>query len=299
MQVLTQDWLAQNQFRRYPLADWATLQDTTGTFELPLGLLVDARLFLSASAHSLTSLNIPHLYSVVGTGTTVTVTVENAGALYSATVSKSGSMVTAPLLDSQGYAYGHVTFGRADSLADVFGSYLFTQASAPLLPSLLIPYAPGVTGIRVRSEDGTLSAPLRGEVTLEAGASIVASGLSGVIRLDAEIQEQAPEPCECEEAFVPGPPVLTINGVLPDETGNIDLTEGGCVKVTPKTAEIEIEDTCSKPCISAKDMDAINALVAALTAQQAGLSAVAGDLMNRVNNLLMPLLASGTTLPEA
>lgn len=298
MQVLTQDWLAQNQFRRYPLADWATLQDTTGTFTLPLGFLVDARLFVPVAGHSLTATVLPYLYSVAGTGASVTVTVSAGGALYSATVMKGPSMVTASLVDASGYVHGHLTFGRSDALADVFGSFFFTEVSAPLLPSLLIPYAPGVTGIRVLSEDGNLSAPLRGEVVLQAGNSVTASGASGVIRLDARVLEQEPEPCECEDAFVPGPPVLTINGVLPDETGNIDLTEGGCVKITPKTAEIEIEDTCSKPCISAKDMDAINALVAALTAQQAGLSAVAGDLMNRVNNLLLPLLAAGTALPE-
>ena len=299
MQVLTQDWMAQNLFRRYPLADWATCLDSTGTFTLDSGLLADARIFVPVSVHTLSASSLPHVYTVTGDAASVVVTVSAGGALYSATVAKGTSLATASLFSLDGQAHGHLTFGRSDVLANVFGSYVFTTESAPLLPSLLIPYAPGVTGIRVRAEDGTLSYPLRGEVVIAAGTNVTASGADGGIRLDAEIPRQELEPCECEDAFVPGPPVLTINGVLPDDEGNIDLTEGGCIRITPKTAEIELEDTCSKPCISARDMDAINALVAALSAQQASLSTVAGDLMNRVNNLLMPLLASGTTLPES
>jgi hypothetical protein len=262
-------WLNQNSQRSYPLTDWATKQDITGTITLPTSFIV--ALYLPVHAGLAVE---PHLFYVQSLG--IYPTGYNIGIGYN-----DGSS-SPPLVASVNIARSTHTENRTYALAGVDdfddsvgriaigdlseidrlppGQYTFSYAGGGLETDAIWPMIRGISSFTTvngleRSEQ------IYGHVELVAyrNMRITASQVGTAapkITFSAIEGEGLNEDCICEEEVV-GPAIRTINGVEPNDSGNLRIVGDNCFVITPIENGIRIEDTCSQPCCGCEALQAV------------------------------------------
>ncbi len=250
-QILNENWLDQNADRAYPLMDGVTGLDTTATFTLPTDLLVD--LNLAAPANLDVSAFFISKVSAFGSGLIITFAVDGVADIATVTVPLDGftdfSQYTVTGLPGYTQVGGTATIGTGlAALAASAGIYTFLVATTRLLPTVISPAAPSVSSITFVDAFGG-ETQLTGAITLAAGDNALLGVAGQTISIGMETAVLIEDPCPCtDSAGRARTSIKSINGVVPDDAGNIDLVPIGCVQIETDTGAIKLKDSCATPC---------------------------------------------------
>jgi len=276
--TLNREFLAHNAVRSYPLAGDATKRPKMGgDFALPDNLLVAMRLAISASP---SEIDVNGFYI-----SRLTVYPEGANLVISyggspvgtASLSADTSYTTFPVIglnDFHGLA-GHITLGSFDRSCCWVGDYQFDHSGTKLDPDV-IQYAPNsITSITIVTPTRTRRIT-SGDVCIIGGDKIsititdddhCPSGPGGtggpgtggddgerdtVVVISRQNDDTGGRGC-----------IRLINGVGPDEDGNIDITPvTPCLKLEKEPGGITINEVCCDPCCGCEELKAITQSIA-------------------------------------
>jgi hypothetical protein len=259
-------WLNHNSQRSYPLTERATKTDTTGTIRLPDSFIV--ALYLPIHSGLAFAPNNFFIKSVLiaPTGFNVTVGYDNAGTAVDVAVANITRSNYQPNrsyalggVDNFDDCVGRIVLGVLDEVNTLPpGLYSFDRAGGELEPDTIRPMLRAVTRLRV-SNNGELSAPIYGDVTLVAGNNVritaAVVGAETEIIFDAISGANLNEECYCE---VPesGECIRCINGVCSTD-GNFVIAPDDCIQITPMSNGLKFSDTCAQPCCGCTELDAV------------------------------------------
>ncbi|HBT77024.1 MAG TPA: hypothetical protein DEB39_08880, partial [Planctomycetaceae bacterium] len=231
-------WNQFNQARRFPLLFGCNPVSRDGHFMIPDDLLVG--LYLSYGlGHGLDDPGGFYLGSLLYWRTGLSLAIhycgpgDEAGAtIAETTIDLTSERRTASLLGlNRRFFYGHVVFGTFSGLEkQPAGQWLFQPDAAPIDPFCIRPTVSEISALYVQNAGKTLG-PFYGDITLAAGERITLSVRSA----DGLLQCLEDPPSETGTEVVihadadggnggaSGSPVETINGVEPDENGNVTI----------------------------------------------------------------------------
>lgn len=267
--IVNVGWLNGNALRAYPLSEEATRRDDSDSYTLPDDFIVDFVLPVnSALDYTPDSFYLSNV-TVFGTGVTADFSYWTGT---EAALVGTISIQTSTFEQNKTYAlngegdfegvYGKVVVGSLDTLLLQAGTFNFALAGGRLEATVVVPDIRGVTGFRVL--DGTDAGDLfQGDIAFESGSNfrITRSTYGGitVLTLNAIDGEGTIAECSCEGAVTSTSPIRTINGVEPDDLGNINLVGDDCLQPIPVADEnaVQIIDECSKPCCGCPELDTL------------------------------------------
>jgi hypothetical protein len=258
-----------NSQRKYPLADFATGNDVTGSFELPDDFLVG----LDLPIHAAMDMNPGGFFirelGVFPTGFSITVSYDSVdGVVDVATASIPRTNHTRYKtynlggLEPYDDISGKVLIGRLDSIdAQPAGLWTFDIDGAPLEPDCIRPWLRGVTAIILRN-GAEESEPITGDLVLEAGTNvqlvpILVEGENPRIRVDAIEGEGLTQDCLCVGDAAETPCIQKINGIPPTDDGNFNLIGDTCFEFVQTDNGLQLVDKCCAPCCDCTDLEAI------------------------------------------
>jgi hypothetical protein len=237
------DWRVENAHRRYPFADDVTLSNG-------LDLTIPDTLFLDARLYPIGGGPRQYISSITKANSIITFNISDAAAeLASAAYSEvdipeNGEV---PVYDTYGRPAGilvstKVMLSAFSSISE--GTYEFLEADTAFAATVVIPQPSlGVRGFLLPSGE-----VVSGDAWLVGEDGIVLRREDdGSIRVDAvgnpfaEQQLCLTEETEEGQQREPYCPIKTINGIAPDEQGNISLTVGAnqsltnLIRITPQT----------------------------------------------------------------
>jgi hypothetical protein len=258
--------------RHYPLSEEATTEDTTGSFKIPDNFFVDMVIPVHAT------LNLDpgkfHILQLAVFGSGVNVSIGYDGDIAGTVSVPLASFTRNSVFFIQGVGdfsdvLGKVVIGELDTLLSLSGVYDFTVAGGRIEASVIVPDISGLSGLRIRSGDA-FSSLIQGDVAFEAGENVrldvVTIGGVSVLTINAIDGEGTIADCECDQGIAARPGIKTLNGVQPDENGNIELTGDDCLEVNPSPGDVpaeiqphtvELTDTCSKPCCGCSELETL------------------------------------------
>lgn len=289
------DFLHENSQRKYPLMDNATAQRSDEAFVIPSSFMLDMCLpvtadsggypggyFVSqiASYSSGYVLKISHT-TATGVEDIGVVTVDSASHTWGTAYLIFDITTSSTLIDPSQAERGSLVIGDLDEInLQPAGVWSFTEAETRIQPRCIIPTTPGTKGFRVRSS-GVLSELLRDVIILEPGTNVQfrVDATTNTITLDAIGDSDFLADCVCEGSRSTGDPILTINGVGPNENGDFTIQPGrDCLSVDSTSNGIIISDSCSSPCCGCQELDIINTALQVLRDQFSTLNAFAERL---------------------
>lgn len=263
-------WLNHNSQRSYPLTEWATKKDTTGSIKIPdsfiLGLYfpVSAGTAVDTKNFFISKLTISTTGFVIVLAYTDGSTVTNIAA---ATIAKS--VHTA----NQSYAVGgignfddcvgQIVIGNLDEIAALPpATYSFNYEDSALETDAIRPMLRAVTRMRVYNNN-EYSDYIYGDVTLVAGANIkidvATAGDATEITINAISDLNLNQECACAVQQV-GACIRCINGVC-TEDGNFNIANDACVSIDEIPGGLSFSDTCATPCCGCAELDAVTSQI--------------------------------------
>lgn len=259
-------WLNHNAQRAYPLTDRATKTDTTGTLTLPDSFIVG--LYFPVHAGLSFTANNFYIKSVLIAPTGFNITIGHDDGDTDVVVAGS-NIPRGGYSPNRAYALGGIG-DFSDSIGNVVlgvlddidrmpaGYYEFEKSATELEPDVVRPMIRGVTRLLVNN-NGELSAPIYGDVTLVAGTNVRidvnTAGEDTEIIFNAISGANLNQNCECDVPSA-GTCIRCINGVC-SEDGNFTFAQDSCVEISPMVGGLSFKDTCAKPCCGARELDAI------------------------------------------
>jgi hypothetical protein len=268
--VIHVGWLNQNANRAYPLSEESTRKDMTDSYALPSNLLVDMVLPINATLDYDPSGFYLSKLTVFGVGLSLEFSYWTGSAealvgivtVDQSTFTENKTYQLEGRNDFEGVV-GKVVIGSLDEVFTIAGVFEFDLAGGRIESSIIVPDIRGITGMRVLDGDdaGEL---FQGNVAFEPGSNMrfVVSDFGGVtiLTISAIDGEGTIADCACEGEAALADPIRTINGVEPDDLGNIDLIGDDCLKVTPQPGgnQVSITDDCSKPCCGCPELETLS-----------------------------------------
>lgn len=330
--LLTQslEWINSNMHRNYPIADGVIPQAVSGEY-LPASFLVDLQLIvpyvegLDASKFFVSSivrqpsafqLKIGYMIDVTtGTGfdcavsATIPLDLQFAGDSEPYAVQLAGLTSGVAPTPSSSYtngipdAYAAMRDLRGTayiaSCVDMtgIGELAFVYANAKLIPQCIYIESPAsrVSSIRFIDDYGT-DATFTNDIIIRAenGVTVNVSGQTLTFGLDADYMKAE---LDRQMADKYGNAIKSINELLPDDNGNIQLQGMDCTIVETQQAGISISNPCAKPCCDTGNVDSAEIQTALTDLQNAKevLNNYYMDLATKVNSMqarLSSLIAS-------
>jgi hypothetical protein len=262
------EWLNANSQRSYPLAEFTTKVDSTGTFTIPDSLILG----LYLPIHSGLVVYPENFYvkslSIFATGLNLEIGYWNGSSginVASATIAFSAheEYKTYSLVGEGDFVdcFGKVVFGKLDELTSLpAGSYNFIFSASQLDTDAIRPMIRGVSSLSIVNGAST-SKRLQGDISFIAGTnmSISATAITGgySITFNAISGAGLNIDCNCVDDDNLGDCIRTINGVTPDSSGNVAITGDDCTTIIGTQNGIRIEDSCSKPCCGCSELQAV------------------------------------------
>ncbi len=262
-------WLNHNSQRSYPIVDWASSEDQTGTIRIPdsfiLGMRfpVHAGLVVEPEKFYIQALGIyPNGYSIVigyddGSSSPPVVANVNISRINHQEY-RTYALAGADDFDD---SVGEIVIGKLDDI-DLLppGVYYFTPEAATLEVDAIKPIIRGISGLVVVNGSDQ-SERIYGDIELVAGDNmrIVANlveGMSPQIVFSAISGEGLNEECACEEEGV-GPCLKFINGIPPLPDGNFRMVGNKCMDIQPILNGLKFADLCSEPCCGCEELEAL------------------------------------------
>lgn len=274
------EWLNGNALRKFPIADDASCLDITGSFQLPDDFIVDLILPVSTVATFDPDGFFVSQVAVFGQGVVIVISYQSPdstpfaeGAYEVGRVAISANAHTlnkSYFIQGTGNftdTFGKITVGTLNTIINNAGVYNFDVTGTKLVATTIRPDIRGITSIRVTN--GTdVSDPIYGDVQLIAGQNI-SIGVSGSdITISAISGENLNVNCDCQTVYdtTLSPCIRTINGVLPNSNGNVNLSTSSCLSVSPVSNSssgtstqggITITDLCSTPCCTSEQINTL------------------------------------------
>jgi hypothetical protein len=260
-------WLPSNAQRPYPLADFASGWDVSGTFRLPDDFLVE--LVLPVPSGLPVDTGHFHIVSVASypAGVQLTVGYTDSGEAVPVAVAQipltgHTEFRSYPLIGigAFGDVIGLVTIGVFLSLREQpAGLFTFNPTGGQLVASAIRPIPRNVRAIRT-NVGGELSDWFTGHIELASGSNFQITPtrqLDGSLELRFDAISGAGLNDDCGCASAPGPPILTINQMGPDSNGDFKLTGNACINITTGQGRISVRDTCSEPCCGCAEAEVL------------------------------------------
>jgi hypothetical protein len=300
--VINTQWLGQNESRSYPIVDWASKQDSTGTITLPnsfivyLSLPIHSGLLIDPAKFFLKALVISPL------GYTVTVGYDDGSASPPDVAVSSIAKATHTEfryynlvgVDDFADASGYIIIGR---LVDIdllpAGRYTFEPAATNLEVDTIRPNIRNIASLTV--VNGTdRSEPIYGDVEFVAKDNMRISvvevdGSPTQIVFSAIRGEGLNEDCACDISQT-GEPVRFINGIPPGPDGNFRMVGDDCLSIDPIANGLSLSDVCSKPCCGCSELTALREQLIRFADGDATLRAHANNILaatTQLGNILL------------
>jgi hypothetical protein len=296
------DFLNANAARKYPLHEGAELWDTTHSFRIPDDFLVD--LIWPTHPDALIDPTKFHVAGVAIFASGVVLTIGYNGTPIGSTIISSSGFVhnSTYLIQGTGEfsdSVGKVVIGALDNIINNAGAFVFGPTDAPIETTAIKPALRNVSALYL--QNGTeVSDAINGDVVLRAGRNMQIRVVRGtgtdpdMIILDALDGTGLNEDCTCAEN--PDTPCIrTINGVGPDENGNLDLLPDDCILLTPNIAghSIALKDKCCTPCCGCEELTVVRTTLENVSNQINALENLQQTIAGSLTNLEVVLAASG------
>lgn len=295
------EWLNHNSQRAYPLTADSSRSDTSGSFTLPDDFLlsvylpvhygqsvVASKFFVKAVASYASGVSVTIGYDAVGGA------VDVASAVFARSTHTPYQMYALGGMGDFVDSRGHIVVGSLDQLDNQpAGMFQFDIAGGRLEPDCIRPFLRGVMSLQ--ADNGVeLSPKAYGNVRLQAGRNMritaqVEVGQDPVIVFDAISGEGLTDACVCQDAAAP---IKTVNGLGPDNNGNLQLLGDDCIDIQAAGNVITLRDLCSKPCCGCEELEAITAALEAFGDKAATLEKFLTNLDARVTQMDMSVLGS-------
>ena len=311
-QIWNVEWPNVNAQRKHPLAQDATLKDTTGTFEMPTDLIVDFVFPIHVATTPTIDPTLFHVSQVGIFGSGVVLSFAYNGETF-ATVSISSTgfvpYSTYPVIGANAFfdSRGWITIGKLENAFKSAGAFDFDLAGGRIHPGAIRPDIRAVTSITVADSNGT-SDPITGDISLRSGTNFrfrverkedfpseFPPRTRDRIYFDAIDSTEFEEDCECNDLDESAPCVRSINGINPTAEGAFQLTGSACIEIQSTGSGVRLVDKCSEPCCDCQELDAVATGLQILAQQVADLEYVSNRLETEVNATRINLLASKTT----
>lgn len=265
--VFNLSWYDHNAQRAYPLLNDSGMTDSTGSFRLPMDVIVGLTLsmystagfdaggfFISSIAFDSTGFKAEISFE----SQTVNIVVARFWAPREGhTRNKSYRVYGSDQFPS---ISGTVVIGNLEALDDQPpGQWTFQPDDCRIDPDCIIFHPLCVESLAIENNEG-VSERLSGPLTIVFGSNMQGVPVLGQgtpqLRIDAIASVGFSEPCVCAGGFTDAPCVRTINGVAA-VNGNIDLLGSGCSKVSPVAGGIQLDSSCCKPCCGCPELEVI------------------------------------------
>ena len=296
------DWLDSNAARKYPLHEEAELWDATHSFRIPNDFLVD--LIWPTHPDVLLDPTKFHVAGIAIFGSGVVLTLGYNGTPIGSTIIPVSTFAHNSTYTIQGTgeffdSIGKVVIGALDNVIANAGAFTFGPLDAPLETTTVKPALRNVSALYL--QNGTeVSDAIQGDVVLRAGRNMqirIVRGVGGapdMIILDALDGSGLNKDCACAEN--PDTPCIqTINGVGPDNNGNLDLLPDDCLQLTPNVAahSIALKDKCCTPCCGCEELTVVRTTLENVSNQLNALENLQTTIEGNLANLETVLAASG------
>lgn len=297
------EWLNTNSQRSYPLAEFSSKVDSSGTFTIPDSLLLGLYLPIHSGLVAYPESFYVKSLSIFATGLNIEIGYWNGTsgvAAASATVAfashseyKTYSLVGSDIFID---CFGKIVFGKLDELNSLpAGAYDFNFTAGQIDTDAIRPSIRGVSSVSIVNGSST-SSRLQGDISFIAGTnmSISSSGSNGNynITFSAISGQGLNIDCNCVNDNTPGDCIRTINGIGPDTSGNIAITGDDCISVSAVQNGLQLEDNCSKPCCGCTELQAVTNDLVRFGEAATGLTNFLNRLEGSVNRMNLTVLGS-------
>lgn len=256
LDVLNRSWPGVNATRAYPLVEWGSRLDATGSFRLPDDLIVGLYFPVGPAIDVDPTRFYIKTVTVFATGVSVTLGYDDG-------VSPDVAVATAALARSQfkeftpvalygvgsfAASIGKIVFGGLDGVdAQGSGQFNFARLATTLDVDAVRPQLKGVGSIGVAA-GGAEPVPLTGAVSLSLGSNlkVTVSGANS-FRIDAISGVGLNTDCDCTGLPAAAAPIRSVNGVTAPD-GKLTIAGEDCVQVSSLGAGLQFKDSCSSPC---------------------------------------------------
>jgi len=295
------DWLNANSQRAYPLSETVSRKDITGSFELPNDFLVDLLLPVHADASIDPSLFHVKSVGIFGTGVSLTFGYDGTAIGSVSVDAASFALNTQLIFQGTGDFFdtiGKVIIGSLDTILNFAGSFEFDVAGARIEPHAIVPDLRGVNAVFLRNGDDVIG-PITGDLVLQAGRNFLMNFVPGPgsepdrVVLNAISGEGLNEDCDCGEA-ADRPCIETINGIAPDDTGDLSVIGDDCLELDAIAGGLRITEACASPCCGCPELEVVNEAMQFVVNQVYTMEAKASQLEQALLTLENVILPSKT-----
>ena len=254
------EWLNHNAQRSYPIADWATKKCNTDEsiilqddFILALSLGISVEHTLDIEKFYIKSIQV----SESGCGIIIGYKDSLVGITF---IRHDKEITTASITGLEGFedVVGYVAVNpQSEIFRFLPGEYTFDWEATALEPDCIRPMIQSIVSFQVNG--GTTR---YGDIIFREGANIRITSNNGTLIFTAIDAEGFTNTCDCSTDNSNNNPIVSINGVYPDENGNLDLigdpTPGKeCLYFITELNKIILNDTCSMPCCGCVEINAL------------------------------------------
>lgn len=293
-------WMSHMAAQTYPLADQVTGLSTTSQL-LPKYLLLDMRILIPGATGSLSGQSF-YVSRVQDQGGSLSIYIGYSGSGQVAVCSgipKTLTMTqpalqhwyTLAAIENQAIPWtskltGSVCVGSTDVYTE--GTQMYSYAATKLNRNVvnIIGQMTYLQAIRVDGTDydGIVEFRAGQGVTISADKQDQVTVLTFTVDqtyVTELVQQQVMQ--QLQES-VQATPITSINGILPDSAGNINIQGLDCVAVSPNgRGSITIKNSCSKPCCQTTNMQSTLIALQALQEQQSILQSYFTNQANTIN----------------
>jgi hypothetical protein len=255
-----EEWLDENEDRSYPIAESASRVSIGGGGALPNSLIVDAR--ISAPASYFGGDFFVSSLELLTDGVSIEISYSEAGSPDQKVSSIRADMSLHGIHGSYPFSgvgphrsvLGTLILGDLKKAVSQSRGFLsFSPEGGRFETSVVHISQPAVDHIAA-IQNGRVVARLTGVVGLASGANIrLTRQEDGSIRIDAISGENL---SDCPEASKI--PVKTVNGVPPDENGDLWLSGSECISVSRNgQSSLLLRDLCSTSCCGCRELETL------------------------------------------
>lgn len=300
--IWNKEWLNANSQRSYPFTEDATKQDQTGALSLPDDLILGIRFPIHAGLSVVPTGFYLSQLSVYGSGVSLTISYWDGSSSQEVATT---AVATATHNEYDQYSLigknnfddsvGQIVFGRKETLEGLPpGNFQFAYQDGKLEVDAIVPMIADVRSL-VIVNGPERSQRYTGDIELVAGSNIrltpiVTIGQPTKIRIDAIDGEGLNEDCVCDESEAP--PIRTINGIPPDNSGNYKLLGGTCIDITGVTGGLRVDNVCAEPCCGCDELEALTQELEIFGDTYTTLRGFVNRLQSEVTNMSQVVLGS-------
>lgn len=289
--AINQGWYDQNEGRRFPFADDASVQDVDTGSILTDELLVDLVIIIPRTIDP-GSVYISEVAGF-GSGLVISFTADTGAGdevIALATVPSTHERFTGYAISATAAGEGvggRVVLGRNEVVASLSDQrFTFDQAAGQLAGVTVRPRLGGLDGLVIEDFAGN-QYTLTGDIVLAAGNNLALSVDGGLetITLDADGGVVIDDRFAGNTDQAGRRPIQTVNGVGPDDDGNLDLIGTSCLQIATGVNRLTLDDTCAEPCCGCEELQRVQEANENLGSSQSELNAFLNTLESQIENL--------------